>query len=92
MNKFKVEISYLKDFLLWNPELLIKKNDEHISKIETFLKALEEFQDVVKNENIIIKLYTMENGSYYKDFNYWLNNLDLLAIQKKKIKVSKKMV
>ena len=82
MNKFKVEISYLKDFLLWNPELLIKKNDEHISKIETFLKALEEFQDVVKNENIIITLYTMENGSYYKDFNYWLNNLDLLAIQK----------
>jgi hypothetical protein len=83
--KFKIQISYLKDFLLWNPELHIKKNDnEHISKIETFLNVLKEFEEnnEKNNEEYIIKLYTINNGSYYNDFNYWLNSLDVLAIHK----------
>jgi hypothetical protein len=78
---FKIEISYLKDFLMWNPNLKIKNNDNNI-KIETFLKTLQKFEKIKKNEEYIIKLYTEENGSYYKDFNNWLNILDPLAIRK----------
>lgn len=78
---FKIELSYLKDFLMWNPNLKIKNNNDNI-KIETFLKTLQKFEKVKNNEEYIIKLYTEENGSYYRDFNNWLNILDPLAIRK----------
>ena len=80
-NSFKAEISYLKDFLLWNPELKIKSNVDK-SKIESLLETLQNFEKIEGNEKKIIKLYTLEYGSFYQDFNYWLNNLDPLAIQK----------
>ena len=83
-NSFKAEISYLKDFLLWNPELRTKSSDDKC-KIETLLESLqnfENFQDDEKKIKQIINLYTLEKGSYYQDFNNWLNNLDPLAIQK----------
>ena len=80
-NYFKIELSYLKDFLLWNPELKIKNNQNEF-KIESLLETLENFEKIEGNEENIIRLYTMEDGSYYKDFNNWLNNVDPLAIQK----------
>ena len=66
---------------MWNPNLKIKNNNDNI-KIETFLKTLQKFEKVKNNEEYIIKLYTEENGSYYRDFNNWLNILDPLAIRK----------
>ena len=80
-NSFKAEISYLKDFLLWNPELKAKSSDDKC-KIETLLESLHNFKKIKGNEKTIINLYTLEKGSYYQDFNNWLNNLDPLAIQK----------
>ena len=56
-------------------------------KIDTFLKTLQEFEKIKNDQEYIVKLYTYEKGSYYKDFNNWLLNLDPLAIQKKKKKV-----
>jgi hypothetical protein len=80
-NSFKAEISYLKDFLLWNPELKTKSSMDKC-KIETLLDSLQYFEKIEGNEEKIINLYTLEKGSYYQDFNNWLNNLDPLAIQK----------
>ena len=80
-NKFKIEISYIKDFLLWNPKLNVENNDNEL-KIDTFLKTLQEFEKIKNDQEYIVKLYTYEKGSYYKDFNNWLLNLDPLAIQK----------
>ena len=80
-NSFKMEISYMKDFLLWNPELKTK-NYSNLCKTESLLEALQKFEKIEGNEKDIIKLYTLEKGSYYQDFNNWLNNLDPLAIQK----------
>jgi hypothetical protein len=51
-------------------------------KINTLLETLQKFQGINDNETDIIKLYTGEYDSFYKDFNYWLNSSDPLAIQK----------
>ena len=80
-NSFKAEISYLKDFLLWNPKLNIISHYNK-SQIESLLQTLQIFEKIEGNEEAIIKLYTLSDGSYYQDFNSWLNNLDPLAIQK----------
>ena len=80
---YKTAISYLKDFLLWYPKLRVaqEKYSKDI-KIETLFNTLQQFQGINDNEINIIKLYTEESGSYYKDFNYWLKSSDPLAIQK----------
>ena len=80
-NSFKLEMSYLQQFLLWNPKLRAKNNDNELN-IQSLIKTLEQFKTIEGNEKNIIKLYTLEKGSYYQDFNNWLNNLDPLAIQK----------
>ena len=46
------------------------------------LETLQKFKGTNDNEHDIITLYTQESGSYYRDFNYWLNNSDALAIEK----------
>ena len=90
---FKVAISYLKDYLLWYPKLRIKseKNiddsriDEEEGKkvdINSMLEVLQKFKGINDNEEKLIRLYTKERGSFYQDFNYWLNVLDPLAIDK----------
>ena len=82
---YKKAISLLKDFLLWYPKLLLnrgKKKNENKIKIEMMLETLQKFKGINDNEKDIINLYTQESGSYYKDFNYWLNNSDALAIEK----------
>lgn len=79
-NCFKIAISFLKDFLLWNPKLKLETGSE--SKIEVLLKILQKFQGLNDNEENIVKIYTQENGSYYQDFNNWLMNEDPLALDK----------
>ena len=81
---FNYEISYLKDFLFWYPKLKYKnpEEDENKSKFNSFYGILKKFKKITNNEEYIIKLYTEEKGSYYKDFNNWLNKLDPLAIYK----------
>ena len=82
-NCFKIAISYLKDFLLWNPQLnLKKKGGEKKLQIELLLESLQTFKGINDNEEDIINLYTKEESSYYQDFNNWLFKLDPLAIQK----------
>lgn len=81
-NSFKTAISYLKDYLLWYPQLKVAQSGLKEIKIETLLETLQKFQGINDNETNIIKLYTKEYDSYYKDFNYWLNSSDPLAIQK----------
>jgi len=81
-NSFKTAISYLKDFLLWYPQLKVAQSGLKEIKIETLLETLQKFQGINDNETDIITLYTKEYDSYYKDFNYWLNSSDPLAIQK----------
>ena len=80
-NSFKLEMSYLQQFLLWNPKLKAQNNDNEL-KIQSLIRTLEQFKTIKGNEENIIKLYTLQKGSYYQDFNNWLNNLDPLAIQK----------
>ena len=105
---YKRAISYIKDFLLWYPKLLLKrgkillddkksekneikienKNNEQKKvkdnrlKIEIMLETLQKFKGINDNEEEIIKIYTEESSSYYKDFNYWLMNSNSLAIEK----------
>ena len=81
-NCFKVAISYLKDFLFWYPQLRVTQSELKKIKIDTLLETLQKFQGINDNETDIIKLYTDEYDSFYKDFNYWLNSSDPLAIQK----------
>ena len=81
-NCFKIAISFLKDFLLWYPKLQLKLGNPKETKIESLLNSLQRFKGINDNEEDIIKLYTQEKNSYYQDFNYWLNHLDPLAIQK----------
>lgn len=80
-NYFKMEMSYLQQFLLWNPVLKAQNKGNELN-IQSLIKTLEQFKEIEGNEEMIIKLYTLNEGSYYQDFNNWLNNLDPLAIQK----------
>ena len=80
---FKIAISFLKDFLLWYPKLQLRLGkDSKVTKIESLLESLQRFKGINDNEQDIIRLYTQERDSYYKDFNYWLLHLDPLSIQK----------
>ena len=79
---FKVAQSFLKDYLLWYPKLRLKLGKEEEIKIEQLLKIVQKFKGINDNETNIITTYTKENNSFYQDFNYWLNNLDPLSIQK----------
>ena len=80
-NHFKMEMSYLQQFLLWNPKLKAHSKGNELN-IQTLIDTLEQFKEIDGNEEKIIKLYTLNEGSYYQDFNNWLNDLDPLAIQK----------
>lgn len=81
-NCFKIAISFLKDFLLWYPKLKAKSSIKEKLNIESLLETLQTFKDINANEEDIIRLYTQESDSYYKDFNNWLNTSDPLAVQK----------
>ena len=81
-NCFKSAISYLKDFLLWCPKLRVESGESNKISIEALLETLQKFQGINDNEEKIIKIYSQEFGSYYKDFNNWLYKADPLAIQK----------
>ena len=80
-NSFKTEMSYLRQFLLWNPKLKAESKDNELN-IKSLADTLEDFRTIENDGENIIKLYTLQKGSYYQDFNNWLNNLDPLAIQK----------
>ena len=79
---YKSAISYLKDYLLWYPKLKVTQGELKKLKIETLIETLQKFQGINDNETNIIELYTKEEDSYYKDFNFWLSSSDPLAIQK----------
>ena len=81
---FDSAISVLQDFLYWYPKLNITQNDNNINqtKIESLINSLMKFKDISSNEEEIIRLYTEENESFYKDFNEWLYKLDPLAYEK----------
>jgi predicted DNA-binding antitoxin AbrB/MazE fold protein len=83
-NCFKIAISYLKDYLLWYPKLKLKlpEGEQNKIKIESLLETLQKFKGLNDNETDLITLYTEEYNSFYQDFNFWLNTLDPLAIQK----------
>lgn len=46
------------------------------------LEVLQKFKGLNDNEEKLIRLYTKERGPFYQDFNYWINILDPLAIDK----------
>ena len=83
----------LNDFIFWCPNLFVKTGEENnyrndnnhearITKAEELLKSLQGFKDISSNEEEIINKYTQELGSFYKDFNVWLNTLDPFAYNK----------
>ena len=84
-----------KDFIISrNPDLKIDLgedtnfNNSATKKLkqEKILKSLDVFKDFGKNEKdryvSIIKAYTSEEYSFYKDFNSWLRDLDPLTYEK----------
>ena len=81
-------LSIFQDFLTNYEEnkLLIKRSDNKISRKNTLINAMKVFEKVeeqkIENYKDVIKVYTNEVDSFYKDFNRWLIELDKLAYDK----------
>ena len=80
---YNAAISVIQDFLYWYPNLSIKADDSlDETKIQSLIHTLQNFKDISFNENHLIKIYTQTTGSFYKDFNNWLKQLDPFAYKK----------
>lgn len=83
-SNYKNEIEKVKYFIDHPGEYTIKilnKEGEQADQKETMLKTLELYKDIESNYEKIIKNYTSENCSVYKDFNYLLLRLNERGIE-----------
>lgn len=80
---YNAAISVIQDFLYWYPKLEIEADKNfNGTKIELLISTLQKFKDISANEEHLIKIYTKSIGSFYKDFNKWLLQLDPFAYKK----------
>ena len=80
---YNAAISVIQDFLYWYPNLSINTDDPFDEpKIQSLIHTLQNFKDITQNEEHLIKIYTQTTGSFYRDFNNWLKQLDPFAYKK----------
>ena len=80
---YNAAISIIQDFLYWYPKLEIQKDENFDgTQIELLISTLQQFKDISSNEDHLIKIYTKNIGSFYRDFNKWLYELDPFAYRK----------
>ena len=80
---YNAAISIIQDFLYWYPKLEIQKDESYNgTQIELLISTLQKFKDISSNEEHLINIYTKSIGSFYKDFNKWLYELDPFAYRK----------
>jgi hypothetical protein len=82
--KYKIEIEKVKYFIDHPGEYTIRILDEwgqQRNQKETMLETLKLYKDIESNYKDIIRNYTNENCSVYKDFNYLLLRLNERGIE-----------
>ena len=82
-DSYNTAISIIQDLIYWYPNLKIEvEESSDKTKIESLITILQNFKDISYNESSLIKKYSQNTGSFYKDFNKWLLELDPFAYKK----------
>ena len=84
LRNFKREIEKVKYFINHPGEYTIRilnENGDQSNQMETMINTLELYKDIETNYVKIIRNYTSENCSVYKDFNYLLLRLNERGIE-----------